>query len=115
MNLQKGTRYALYAAAALARAWEREPVVAELALAPYDIASLRGLPIELDSSRGRRSMVAVARLRSGDVVAIVHSTRTEPSERGVTLLKVLAGDPKAALASFLQLTGIPASQVRPPG
>lgn len=28
MNLQKGTRYALYAAAALARAWEREPVTA---------------------------------------------------------------------------------------
>lgn len=37
MNLQKGTRYALYAAAALARAWGKEPVTASALAQAHDL------------------------------------------------------------------------------
>jgi hypothetical protein len=57
--------------------------------------------------------VLVGRLRSVDVVALVVST-SSPAHRRTTSLKVLEGEPEAAVASFLELSGLPADLVAPP-
>jgi hypothetical protein len=52
------------------------------------------------------------RLRTGQVLALIDDIGTRDAPPTSMQLRVLEGDPPAALASFLQLSGCPPEKVR---
>lgn len=70
--------------------------------------------VEFKHSAAGMVPVLVLRLRTGEVVALVVSSGPSPADRRTTMLKVLDGDPSAAVASFRELTGFPAESIVPP-
>jgi hypothetical protein len=94
--------------------WATAPATAVITAGLHEVSARTWAIFEFHHSPAGTTPVLVLRLRTGEVVALVGSPGPSPTERRRTMLKVLAGDPANAVASFRELTGFGAESLVPP-
>lgn len=92
--------------------WDQAPVFRHIGVAIRDLAEFGHRSGVVRLVDGTPSWVQVMRLHTGQVLALIDSIGTRDEPPTSTQLRVLEGDPEAALASFLQISGCPPEQVR---
>ncbi len=96
--------------------WAQAPMTAVVAMGMHGASSRTWQIFDFVHRSDGMVPALVLRQRSGEVLALVVSTGPSPDDWRTTAVKVLDGDPSAAIASFLELTRLSAdSLVAPAG